>query len=89
MPNKANARKALRKDDKRAQHNKIIKAEIHSLRVKLRKMVDLKNHPEAMKLALLVGKKLDKAQAKSIFKKNTVARYKSRLTKKVNALIKK
>lgn len=89
MPNKANAKKAMRKDEKLAQRNKVIKAEIHSLRVKLRKMVDAKNRPEALKFALLVSKKMDKAHAKKIFKKNTVARYKSRLMAKVNALISK
>jgi len=86
MPNKANAKKALRKDEKRAQRNKVIKAEIHSLRVALRKMIDAKNHPEALKLAQLVGKKMDKARAKDVFKLNTISRYKSRMMKKVNAL---
>lgn len=86
MPNLANAKKALRQSRKRAEHNKVIKAEIKSLRVKLRKMVDAKNLEEAQKVAQLVSKKMDKAVQKNIFKKNTVARYKSRLMKKVNAL---
>lgn len=42
---------------------------------------------EAAKAALNVAyKELDKAVSKGIFKKNTVARKKSRLTAKVNAL---
>jgi len=86
MPNKENAKKAMRQTAKRADHIKDIKAEIKSLRVKLRKMVDAKNLAEATTVAQLVGKKFDKAMAKGIFKKNTVARYKSRLMKKVNAL---
>ena len=76
----------MRQTAKRADHIKDIKAEIKSLRVKLRKMVDAKNLAEATTVAQLVGKKFDKAMAKGIFKKNTVARYKSRLMKKVNAL---
>lgn len=76
----------MRKDEVRAQRNKVIKAEIHSLRVALRKMIDAKNHPEAMKLVQLVGKKMDKAHAKDVFKLNTISRYKSRMMKKVNAL---
>jgi ribosomal protein S20 len=36
----------------------------------------------------LIGKKLDKAVQKNVLKKNAVARYKSRLMKKVNALAK-
>lgn len=86
MPNKDNAKKALRQNVKRAKHNKMVTAEIHSLRVKLRKMVDVKNLQEAEAVARVVGKKLDKALAKKMLKKNTVARYKSRLMKKVNAL---
>lgn len=86
MPNLTNAKKAQRQDKKRTQHNQTIKAEIKSLRVKLRKMIDAKNASEAQKMAQLVCKKLDKASQKNIFKQNTVSRYKSRLMKKVNAL---
>jgi small subunit ribosomal protein S20 len=89
MPNKDNAKKAVRQSEKRAQHVKVIKSEIKSLRVHLRKMIDAKNHPEALKLVQLVGKKFDKAVSKNIFKKNTAARYKSRLMQKVNALLAK
>lgn len=88
MPNLANAKKALRQSKKRAERNKLIKAEIQSLRVKLRKAITGKKLDEAKEVARLVGKKLDKAHAKQIFKKNTVARYKSRLMKKINALTK-
>lgn len=86
MPNKENAKKAMRQGLKLVQHNKIIKAEIHSLRVKLRKLTESKQVEEAIVVAKLVGKKFDKALAKGIFKKNTVARYKSRLMAKVNTL---
>jgi small subunit ribosomal protein S20 len=88
MPNLENAKKALRQSDKRAQRNKIVKAEIKSLRVKLRKMIDAANAAEAQSIAQTLCKKLDKAEQKKVYKKNTVARYKSRLTKKVNALTK-
>lgn len=86
MPNLRNAKKALRQSQKRAQKNKLIKAEIHSLRVKVRKAITAKKIDEAMEVARIVGKKLDKAVQKNIFKKNTVARYKSRIMKKINAL---
>jgi len=86
MPNLANAKKALRQSKKRAQRNKIVKAEIKSLRVKLRKMVEATKVGEAESVAQVLCKKLDKAQQKNIYKKNTVARYKSRFMKKVNAL---
>lgn len=86
MANLENAKKALRQSEKRAQRNKLIKAEIKSLRVKLRKAITAKKFDEAVEAAKTVSKKLDKAHAKGILKKGTVARYKSRLMKKVNAL---
>lgn len=86
MPNLRNAKKALRQSDKRAARNKIMKAEIKSLRVKVRKAITAKNMNEALELARQVGKKFDKAVQKNVFKKNTVARYKSRMMKKINAL---
>lgn len=88
MPNLANAKKALRQSIKAAARNKLIKAEIHSLRVKLRKAVDSKKLDEAKEVARLVGQKLDKAVSKKILKKNAAARYKSRLMSKINALSK-
>lgn len=86
MPNLKNAKKALRQNKTRAQRNKVALAEIHSLRVKLRKAITSKKVDEAVEVARLVGKKLDKAVQKNLLKLNTVARYKSRLMKKVNAL---
>ena len=86
MPNLENAKKALRQSEKRAERNKLVKAEIKSLRVKLRKEVTAKKFEQALEVVKLVSKKLDKAYAKGIMKKNTVARYKSRLMKKVNTL---
>lgn len=86
MPNLENAKKALRQSIKRAERNKIVKAEIHSLRVKLRKALDSKKMDEAKEVARIVGQKLDKALSKKMLKKNTVARYKSRLMKGFNAL---
>lgn len=86
MPNKENAKKAMRKSEKRTQHVKVINAEIKSLRVKLRKLIDAKNLVDATEVAKLVSKKFDKAVSKNIVKKNTAARLKSRLAKKVNAL---
>lgn len=76
----------MRKSEKRTQHVKVINAEIKSLRVKLRKLIDAKNLVDATEVAKLVSKKFDKAVSKNIVKKNTAARLKSRLAKKVNAL---
>lgn len=86
MPIKVNAKKALRQSVKRARRNLLVTAEIHSLRVKGRKLIDDKKKKEAVELARLVAKKIDKAVTKGVMKKNTAARWKSRLMKKVNAL---
>ena len=86
MPNLANAKKALRQSDKRAQRNKIAKAELKSVSVKLRKLIASASVKEAEEVAKLLGKMLDKAQAKKVLKKNTVARKKSRFMKKLNVI---
>lgn len=86
MPIKANAKKALRQTFKHTQRNTVVKAEIHSLRVKLRKLLESKKVTEAEQLVSTITKKLDKAVSKKIYKQNTVARYKSRFMKKINAL---
>lgn len=85
MPNKANAAKALRQATKNALRNRVAKAEIESMRVKLRKLIEAKKAKEAAELMTLIGKKLDKAVARGILKLNTASRTKSRLTKRVNA----
>lgn len=88
MPNKANAKKALRQSIKRARRNLLVKAELHSLRVKFRKLSTDKKIKEIPELVRVIGQKLDKAHAKGIMKKNTVARTKSRIMRTVNALTK-
>ncbi len=88
MPIKANAKKALRQSIKRGQRNKVVLAEINSLRVKFRKLSVDKKSKEAQETANLIGKKLDKAVAAGVMKLNTAARYKSRTAKKANALSK-
>ncbi|MBI4713845.1 30S ribosomal protein S20 [Candidatus Uhrbacteria bacterium] len=86
MPILQNAKKALRQSVKHEKRNQTIKAEIRSLRVKLRKAVTAKKIDEAKEVARLIGKKLDKATTKKIFKRNTAARLKSRMMKNINAL---
>jgi len=83
MPNKANAKKALRQSEKRAQRNKVAKAEIHPLRVSFRKSITAVELPAATELAKTISKKLDKLVSRGIMKKNTVARYKSRIAAKL------
>jgi small subunit ribosomal protein S20 len=86
MPIKKNAMKALRQNVKRAERNLIAKAEIRSLRIKFRKAIDDAKKSDAVEAAKVIGKKVDKAVSKKILKKNTAARIKSRMMKKVNAI---
>lgn len=76
----------MRQDIKRAQLNKVVKAEIDSLRVKFRKAVVAVKKTEAVEAAKAIGQKVDKAVSKKILKKNAVARIKSRMMKKINAM---
>jgi len=86
MPIKKNAIKALRQNVKHAQLNKVVNAEIHSLRVKFRKAIVAIQKTEAVEAAKAIGQKVDKAVAKKILKKNAAARIKSRMMKKINAM---
>lgn len=86
MPIKQNAKKALRQSVKRMVRNKAVKDEIKSIRVKYRKSIVAKEATAAAELARELGKKLDKSITKGVMKKNTVARLKSRMMKKLNAL---
>lgn len=83
MPVKKSAIKTLRKDTKRAQKSKNVKADVKTLLKKSRKAIDEKAN-DAEKLVKDTIKKFDKAAQKGIIKKNTAARKKSRLMKKLN-----
>jgi len=78
MPNLANAKKALRQSKKRYERNKVVRDELHSLRRKLRKLLEAGKLPEAKQLMPTLDKKADKAVTKGIYKRNKVARIKSR-----------
>jgi small subunit ribosomal protein S20 len=83
MPVKKSAMKALRQSDKRARRNKNVKADIKTILKKSRKAIDAKAK-DSESLVKDTIKKFDKAAQKGIIKKNTAARKKSRLMKKLN-----
>lgn len=87
MPNKKSAVKELRKSAKRALRNFKVKRAIKDIVKDSKKMIEAKEKSatETVKKAI---KLLDKAAAKKIIKKNSAARKKSRLVKKLNALLK-
>lgn len=86
MPQKKSAAKALRQSKKIAIHNKTIKDNVKNLIKKTKKAVETKAGDKALESVKEAIKAIDKAAQKKIIKKNTAARKKSRLMKKVNSL---
>lgn len=87
MPNKKSAKKALRKSDKLSAKNTLVKKNIKTLRKNSLKAINNKD-AKAQELTKQTIKAIDKAAGKGIMKKNTAARNKSRLQKKLNAATK-
>lgn len=89
MPIKKAAFKAVRQTKKRRIRNLKTKKAIISAIKTSRGLVDTKKNEEAKKSILQTIRLLDKAVSKGIVKKNTAARKKSRLMKRLNSLLKK
>lgn len=86
MPNIKSAIKRVKVADERRAHNAQLKSAMRSAIKSVEGFV-AENNAEQAKVALLdASKKIDKAARKGIIEKNTAARYKSRLAKKVNGL---
>ncbi|MFH1029965.1 MAG: 30S ribosomal protein S20 [bacterium] len=86
MPVKKFAAKALRQSKKRMVRNLKVQREIKDLTKKTLKALNVKNFEEAKKYSASAIKTIDKAIQKKVLKKNTGARQKSVLMKKVNAV---
>lgn len=87
MPNKKNAKKELRKAKKRTEANAFVKKEVKEIIKKSQKSLETKE-ATAKETVFKAMKTLDKAAQKGVIKKNTAARKKSRLHKKLNATLK-
>lgn len=86
MPNMKNAKKAVRKNPKRNELNNNFKASMNTAIKNVEKAVTANDKEKANANLKIAIKRIDKAASKGIVHKNYVARNKSRLTKKVNAL---
>ncbi len=86
MPNKDNAKKALRQAKKKAILNQTYK---DKFRDAIKKTAKAASKEEALKIVRLAQKALDKAAKHGVIKKNTAARRLSRLMKKINKTVKK
>ncbi|MDD5043740.1 MAG: 30S ribosomal protein S20 [Patescibacteria group bacterium] len=88
MPIKKAAFKAMRQAKKRMLHNDNIKSNIDYLRKKSLRAIE-KQEKEAAEFVKKLSKAVDKAIQKKIFKRNTGDRIKSKMMKRLNAMLKK
>jgi len=78
MPNTKQAKKRVRQDEERRQHNKTIKS---SMRTAIKRVLQA-DDPEAAKKALPTAmKRIDKAAKNNVIHDNAAARYKSRISR--------
>ncbi len=86
MPNIKSAKKRVLITKKKTLRNQMIKSAIHTAMRKAEAAVAANDRDAAAKAVTYVCKKLDQAAAKGVFHKNTVARKKSALVKRFNAM---
>ena len=84
MPIKHAALKQIRKDRKRHERNQALRSELKTLTRRLLSLLSAKKSSEAAELIRVVAKKYDHAVSRHIIHRNTAARYKSRLMRRVN-----
>ena len=87
MPNSPSAKKRLRQDAKRTALNKSKKTRLRTQIKKFEKAVAAKDATQAQAEYRLVASLLDKTAKHKIIKDGNAARRKSRLAKKLNALL--
>ena len=86
MPNIKSAIKRVDVIEKKTLRNNMIKSGYKSAVKKFEQAVESGNKEEATTLFSLATKKIDQACAKGVIVKNTAARKKSNLAKKLNAI---
>ena len=85
MPNIKSAKKREEVIKKKTMRNNSIRSGYRTAVKKVEAAIDANNIEEATKLFSFATKKLDQACAKGVIVKNTAARKKSQLAKKLNA----
>ena len=85
MPNIKSAIKRVSVIEKKTLRNNMIKSEYKTAVKRFEEAVSNNNAEEATKLFSVATKKIDQACTKGIIVKNTAARKKSNLAKKLNA----
>ena len=77
------ALKQLRKDRKRQSRNQAVRSELKTLTKRFATLVTTQKMDEARALIHTVASKYDRAASKGVIHRNTAARYKSRLSKRL------
>ncbi|MEO1614796.1 MAG: 30S ribosomal protein S20 [Planctomycetota bacterium] len=85
MPNTASAKKRLRQNAKRRQHNRTLRSRMRTQIRRVREAVEAGDSGTAQSEFRIATKRLDQAVAKNLIHKNTAARSKSRLSKLVKS----
>ena len=86
MPNIKSAIKRVSVIEKKTLWNNMVKSGYKSAVKKFEQAVEAGNKEEATKLLALATKKVDQACTKGVIVKNTAARKKSNMAKKLNAM---
>lgn len=86
MPNIKSAIKRVSVIEKKTLRNNMIKSGYKSAVKKFEQAVEARNKEEATKLLASATKKVDQACTKGVIVKNTAARKKSNMAKKLNAM---
>ena len=86
MPNIKSAIKRVSVIEKKTLRNNMVKSGYKSAVKKFEQAVEAGNKEEATKLLALATKKVDQACTKGVIFKNTAARKKSNMAKKLNAM---
>ncbi|QDV88782.1 30S ribosomal protein S20 [Planctomycetes bacterium TBK1r] len=86
MPNTASAKKRLRQNDKRRQHNRTLRSRMRTQLRRVREAVAAGDSETAQSELRIATKRLDQAAAKNLIHKNAAARSKSRLSKLVKSV---
>ncbi len=87
MPNIKSAIKRVSVIEKKTAQNNMIKTGYRTAVRKVELAISEGNSEEAKKLFVDATKKIDQACTKGVIKKNTAARKKSNLAKKINAIV--
>ncbi|WP_196593992.1 30S ribosomal protein S20 [Pectinatus sottacetonis] len=88
MPNIKSSIRSVKTDAERRAKNAAVKSTVKTAFRKVSDAVKAGNADEAKTFLAVACKKIDKAAADHVYHKNTAARRKSRLAKKISAIVK-